>query len=646
MLGANMNKFKNVLLLTCLFILSACGGGGNEGDGGGDTSIPATNTLPTINAGADQTIDEGSTVQLSGSGNDIEGSVSYLWQQISGTSVMLSATEISNPTFIAHQVENTEELEFSLTVTDNDGASVTDTVKVTINNSGSTAGGTETLLFYTHGLSSVDPSNPNSPTLIEATENLVTDSLFGITLPTQRESLVRSGVYNGTTKIISDVNNYAVVYPKTDGKLYKTSALKSGTHTLVQISNESLAHQVCNLVDGGVISDFANVEKSQYVYRLSGIDEICDTIDDIWKMVTIDMDATQSPIIAKTPVINITDENTGEISGWLVIDNGILQRCDANFTDCSFIVAVVDDVSYKLKIAENFYLLEIDNQLFSYNISNNTLSSAIFTIANGTHITVAASDSSMVYFGQGNTLYQFPADGTSVATVLTSETDDIQIVTPSVSNIIYQVGVNGSGKEVKSIPKTGGTAISLAATTGDNDIVLMEVNNTYIYYNIRNMAVNQGQVSIIPILAGVVNETGGSKEETPTAAWIGAAWDTSFDTSTTNSYDNSKTVLLAEGFNLVNTAGGFAGAKVTSVDAISAVSGSVLGTFEVSSNLTNIYCLGFGANVLCNVSHTIDPVPQLPELPEQTEIYFLNTITANSLTRVTNSDNENELIMP
>ncbi|MCI2284777.1 hypothetical protein L3081_17000 [Colwellia sp. MSW7] len=184
-----------------------------------------------------------------------------------------------------------------------------------------------------------------------------------------------------------------------------------------------------------------------------------------------------------------------------MVDNGALQRCDTDFTNCSFIVAVSDYANYKLKVADNFYLLEIDNQLFSYNISSGTLSFAIFTIANGTHITVAASDSSMVYFGQGNTLYQFPADGTSVATVLTSETDDIQIVTPSVSNVIYQVGVNGSGKEVKSIPKTGGTAISLAAATSDNDIVLMEVNNTYIYYNIRNMAVNQGQMSIIPILA-------------------------------------------------------------------------------------------------------------------------------------------------
>lgn len=643
-----MNKFKRVILFTCLLTISACGGGGG-GDGDGkiidDPSTPATNNPPTINAGADQTVKEGSTVQLSGSGNDIEGSVSYLWQQISGTTVVLSATEISNPTFIAHQVENSEELEFSLTVTDNDGSSIVDTVKVVINNS-STVGDTETLLFYTHSLNSVDPNKPSDPNLIETTENLVTDSLFGITLPTQRESLVRSGVYNGISNIISDVRTYAAIYPKKNGKLYKTSALISGSHTPVQVSNESLAHQMCDLVDGGVKSDFANVDNSQYVYRLSGTDEVCDTADDIWKMVTIGMDAMQSPIMAKTPVIDIADANTGAISGWLVIDNGALQRCDADFTDCSFIVAVTDYANYKLKMADNFYLLEIDNQLFSYNTSSGVLSSAIFTFINGTHITVAASDSSMAYFGHGNALYQFPVDGASIATILTSETNDIQIVTPSVSNVIYQVGVNGLGKEIKSISKIGGTAISLAKVTNDDDIVLMEVNNTYIYYNIRNMAASEGQISILPILAGVVDEVGTKKEETPIAAWIGAAWDSSFDTSTTNSYGNSKTVLLAEGFNIENTAGGFAGAKVISIDAVSAIAGPVLGTFESSSNITNIYCLGFGPNVLCNASHVIDPVPQTAGSPEQTDIYFLNSVTPNTLTRVTNSENESELIMP
>lgn len=634
-----MNKLKNLILLTLLLVISACGGGGDN------PSTPENNNPPTVDAGAAQTVDEGSTVQLSGTGNDIEGSVNYNWQQISGTTVILSDTEISNPTFTAHQVENTEELEFSLTVTDNEGISVVDTTKITINNR-SITGITDTFLFYTHSLSAVDPSNPASPILIEATENLITDSLLGITLPTQREGLVRTGVYNGITKTLTDVHSYAVIYPKTDGKLYKTSALKGDSLTPVQVSSENLAHQMCDMINGGVKSDFSNTENSQYIYRLSGIDELCDTIDDIWKMVTIGMDATQSPIIAKTPVIDIGDTDTGAITGWLVSDNNALQRCDANFTNCSFIVNVANSVNYKLKVADNFYLLEIDNQLFSYNISSNTLSPAIFTITNGTYITVAATDGSMTYFGHGNALYQFPVDGTSVATILTSETNELQIITPSVSNIIYQVGVNGLGKEVKSIPKAGGAAISLAEISGEDDIIITGVNNTHIYYNIRNMTVTQGVISIAPILAGVIDETGSNKVETLTAAWIGGAWDTNFDSNTTNSYGNTKTTFLAEGFNIANTAGGFAGATVTSVDAVSAVVGSVLGTFEVSDNLQDIYCLGFGSNVLCNAVHAIDPPPVLPKSPIQTDIYYLNAVTANSLTRVTSSENEDELIIP
>ena len=637
-----MNKLKNVILLALLFMISACGGGGGEDN----PTTPENNTPPTVDAGTAQTVSEGSTVQLSGSGNDIDGSVSYLWQQISGTTVVLSDTTISNPTFVAHQVTNTEELAFRLTVTDNDGSSVVDTISITIN-SNNTAGTTDTFLFYTHSLSAVDPSNPASPIQIEATENLITDLLFGFTLlPTQREGFVRSALYNSTKKTLTDLHTYAVIYPKIDGRLYKASALKSSSQTPVQVSNENLAQQMCDMADGGVKSDFANVENSQYVYRLSGVDELCDTTDDIWNMVTIGMDSDQSPILAKPPIIDIGDTDTGALTAWLVNDNNALQRCDANFTNCSFIREVTDYVNYKLKMADQFYLLEIDNQLFSYDISSNTLSSAIFTIANGTYITVAASDANMTYFGHGNTLYQFPVDGSTTATILTSEANEIQIVTPSTSNVIYQIGINGLGKEVKSIPKAGGAAINLAVASGDDNITITGVSNTHIYYNISNISGTQTGVNITPILAGVINETGGNKVEKLTSAWIGAAWNTNFDSSTTNSYGNAKTVFLAEGFNIANTAGGFAGAKVTSIDAVSAAEGAVLGTFETSDDLQNIYCLGFGPSLLCNASHAIDPPPVLPKLPVQTDIYFLNAMTPNSLMRVTRSENENELIIP
>ncbi|GAA6171319.1 hypothetical protein NBRC116592_09890 [Colwellia sp. KU-HH00111] len=640
-----MNNFKYFMLLGLFFIITSCGGGGGGSSNETPSNPTPTNTPPTVNAGSDQTVDEGMLVQLVGAGNDTEGSVSYLWQQVSGTTVNLSDTTISNPTFTAPQVTETVIIEFSLTVKDTEGLSVVDTINVTVNNQVN-AGNTESYLFYTHGLHAVDSNSPASPVLVEATENLITESLFGITIPSQRESIIKNAVYNQATKVLTGVHNYAVIYPKTDGHLYKISALKSGSLTPVQVSNENSAQKMCNTRSDRAKSDFSNVENSQYVYSLPGNDNTCDTADDVWKMVTISMDSTQAPIIAKTPVIDFMNSTTGAIDGWLVNDASALKRCDASFDNCSLIASVVSSVNYKLKMADNFYLLDIDGQLFSYNIADNTLSSSIFTPTNGTNITVAASDGVNTYFGHENSLYQFPVDGSSVATVLTTDTNEIQIVTPAVNSIVYQVGTNGLGQAIQSIPKTGGTVINLAMISANDDLVMMGVDNNLIYYNIRKTTANQGEVVIEPVIAGIINEIGSNKNERVSAAWVGGAWSSEFNLNTNNSYGNTKTAFLVEGFNINNTGGGHAGATLTAVDARSGVSGVVLGQFETTEELQYIYCLGFEPSVLCSVTHTIDPAPALPNLPIQTDIYYLNTETAGSLTRVTNTEDENELIMP
>jgi hypothetical protein len=87
------------------------------------------NRAPVANAGNDQTVNEGSTVTLNGTGTDIDGdSLSISWRQTDGTTVT-----IVNGQFTAPNVTVTETLTFEVTVSDGELSS-TDTVTVTVNN--------------------------------------------------------------------------------------------------------------------------------------------------------------------------------------------------------------------------------------------------------------------------------------------------------------------------------------------------------------------------------------------------------------------------------------------------------------------------------------------------------------------------------
>ncbi len=96
-----------------------------------DTTEP--NRRPVADAGANQTVDEGDTVSLNGTGSsDPEGdTLSYAWSQTSGTTVTLTGGSTSSPTFTAPQVTADTSLVFTLTVSDGD-LSATDTVTVAV----------------------------------------------------------------------------------------------------------------------------------------------------------------------------------------------------------------------------------------------------------------------------------------------------------------------------------------------------------------------------------------------------------------------------------------------------------------------------------------------------------------------------------
>jgi len=92
------------------------------------------NQEPSSDAGPDQIIGYGELVTLDGTGSsDSDGTVeSYLWSQISGTTVSLSTPDQQTTTFTTPTQEG--ELLFKLLVNDNESASDVDTVSITVIN--------------------------------------------------------------------------------------------------------------------------------------------------------------------------------------------------------------------------------------------------------------------------------------------------------------------------------------------------------------------------------------------------------------------------------------------------------------------------------------------------------------------------------
>ncbi|WP_394729329.1 PKD domain-containing protein [Altererythrobacter sp. GH1-8] len=93
----------------------------------------AANAPPVANAGIDQgPIDSGSTVTLDGTAStDPDGDpLFYTWTQVSGPTVTLSDPGSASPSFTAPNVQGLEDLVFSLTVSDGQVTSESDTVTV------------------------------------------------------------------------------------------------------------------------------------------------------------------------------------------------------------------------------------------------------------------------------------------------------------------------------------------------------------------------------------------------------------------------------------------------------------------------------------------------------------------------------------
>ena len=126
-----MIRQKTILMAALLLLLVGCGGSSSSPNPPGNGVV---NSAPVVNAGSDQAVTSAQAVSLSGSASDSDGSiVSWQWSQLSGTTVTLSNADQASAAFTAPTVTVTQVLSFQLTVMDDDGASASATVSITVN---------------------------------------------------------------------------------------------------------------------------------------------------------------------------------------------------------------------------------------------------------------------------------------------------------------------------------------------------------------------------------------------------------------------------------------------------------------------------------------------------------------------------------
>ncbi|MCJ8312436.1 MAG: hypothetical protein HRU38_05720 [Saccharospirillaceae bacterium] len=118
---------------TFSFELSATDNSGDTSTDSVDVLVSHTNIAPTVDAGNNINSADNTTVELTGSVMDADGSIaSMVWTQISGSAVILTNADMVSASFVAPITSGDETFIFELSATDSDGETNTDSVTVFI----------------------------------------------------------------------------------------------------------------------------------------------------------------------------------------------------------------------------------------------------------------------------------------------------------------------------------------------------------------------------------------------------------------------------------------------------------------------------------------------------------------------------------
>ena len=486
---------------------------------------------------------------------------------------------------------------------------------------------TATHLYYfnktTNGLFFYDPATKASTTVESG-------GMVGA------DAEVLGGTYHASTKEITDVHLRTMVYAKTDGRLYKLSLLSSGTHTPVQLSNETAADTICNC---DVIPDFADHDNSIYAYELAGTDGLCyppNDADNVWKAVRLSTGPSVTPMeittLNKEPFSEIRDWSTAAIVGELAVNHttDTLEKCTIDFQDANCTTLLLSGPTYTVKESgflaidvngKKTYLWVFDGseyQVRTYDPVSNAVSAPVYTTMNA--IAPGLQDLGAEYFGEVHTLKKMTF-GTIPAVVSLFTETKVREAMLTDNRIMYvsqddlSTGASTTTYTLKSALKSNGTSTSLVIATYPATVELAIVTGSGVFYNLTSGSTHT---------AGFIRDNGTGRHEVGDARWTAASY--------------SNRLLAPVGTSVLNVMrSDESTGNIRSFDAStysSASTGILLGTMPIGAPdyMDAFYGGGVGSTIL-GIGYNASGG----------DVFSVNVNNAGSLYRVTNTTDDEAL---
>lgn len=126
------NQIKKIILVPIFIgtLLGGCGGSDSK-----ETSETPTNQNPVVTINGENTIQEGELLSLIANASDTDGTIASIgWSVTAGENITLIGADSANVSFTAPNVDSDTVVTLAAVVTDDDGATATQSVTITITN--------------------------------------------------------------------------------------------------------------------------------------------------------------------------------------------------------------------------------------------------------------------------------------------------------------------------------------------------------------------------------------------------------------------------------------------------------------------------------------------------------------------------------